>query len=80
LRRQRVTDHIADVVGHKIGLLYPEGIHNAGDINGLIFLGVAAIRVRGQPHAAQVRHDDGVIPDQLCRQRRPHVAGIPEAV
>ena len=36
--------------------------------------------MRREAHAAQVGDDDGVILDQPRGERRPHVAGVAEAV
>ena len=65
---------------HQVGFLDLQRIHHAGDVERLVLLGIAAIGMRRQAHAAQVRHNHGVILHQLYRGRRPHVAGIGEAV
>ena len=80
LCRQRVSHHIADVVGDEIGFLNFEGIHYAGDVDGLILFGIPSIRMGRQPHAAQVGHDHGVILYQYGGERRPHVARIAKAM
>ena len=80
LRGERIADHVADIVRHQIGVLDFQGIHYAGDIHRLVLLGVPGVRMRREAHAAKVRNDDRVGSRQHCRSRRPHVAGIAEAV
>ncbi len=41
---------------------------------------VADARMRGESHAAQIRHDDGVAAHHDDGERLPHVAGVPEAM
>src|SRR5258708_8935962 len=55
-------------------------IHDTGDIDSLVLLRIARIRMGGQAHAAEIRHDDRVVLDEHLRQRRPHVARVAEAV
>ena len=50
------------------------------DIDRFVLLGVAAIWMRGESHAAQIRYDHGVISHQLSRDRRPHVPAVAETV
>jgi len=50
------------------------------DIGGLGFLVIAAGRMRGEAHAAQVRNDNRMIADKNGGQRRPHIAGVAETV
>ena len=80
LRREGVAHHVADVVGDEVGFLDFQMVENARNVDGLIFLRVARVGMRGKPHAAQIRHDHGMIFHQLRRNRRPHVAGITKAV
>jgi hypothetical protein len=42
----------------------------------LAFLVVAAVEMRRQPHAAQIRHDYSVVASQKGGKGGPHVAGI----
>jgi hypothetical protein len=77
---QGVADHVADVVGDQLGLLDLQRVHHRGDVLALVLLVVAAFRVGREAHAAQVGHDDGVILGQDLGDRRPHVAGVGEAV
>ena len=77
---ERITDHVADVVRHEIGLRNVELVENCGDIGRLVPFVVAARRTRREAHAAQVGNDDGVIANELRRQRRPHVAGVAETM
>jgi hypothetical protein len=55
-----------------------ERVQDAGDVNRLILLRVPGVRVHRQTHAAQVRHNHGMVPDQVRREGSPHVAGIAE--
>jgi len=80
LRGERIADHVADVVGDEIGLVDLERVHHPGDVGALRLLVVAALRLRRQAHAAQVGNDDGVILVKRARRRRPHVAGVAEAM
>ena len=80
LRRERVADHVADVVRDEIGLLDLQMIEHAGDVERLVLLRVARVRMRRKPHAAKIRRDDRVILHEHRGERRPHVAGIAEAV
>jgi hypothetical protein len=77
---QGVADHVADVVGDQLGLLDLQRVHDGGDVLALVLLVVAAFRVGREAHAAQVGDDDGVILGQDLGDRRPHVAGVGEAV
>ncbi len=77
---ERIADHIADVVRHQLGALDVELVENSGDIGRLVPFVVPALRMRREAHAAQVGNDDGMIPNEIARQRRPHVAGVAEAV
>ena len=52
----------------------------SGDIARLTGLGVAGVGMSREPHAAQVGHNHHMIGHQPGRDRRPHVAGIAEAV
>jgi hypothetical protein len=80
LSSQRIADHIADVMCDQVCLLNPERIHDAGNVDPLVLLGVAGIRVIGHAHAAQVGDDHGVVLGQNNGQRRPHIARKTEAV
>ncbi len=73
-------DHVADVVADHFDLLDLQSIEHAGDVAALGLLVVAAGRMRRQAHAAQVRHDHGVVTRQPGGQRRPHVARLAIAV
>src|SRR5215472_17061544 len=75
-----IADHVADIVGHKVGLVDLERIEHAGDVFGLGFLVVTACGSRRQSHPAQVRHDDEMIAYEVGGKRRPHITGFAEAV
>ncbi len=77
---QRVADHIADVVRDDVCLLDLERIHDAGNVDRLILLGVAGIRVIGHTHAAQVGDNDGMVPGQNNCQGGPHITRKAEAM
>ena len=80
LRGEGVADHVADVVGDEGGSLDLERIENACNVAGLRFLVVAAGRLGGEPHAAQVGNDHRVIARQVFGKRNPHVASLAIAV
>ena len=65
---------------HQRRPLYLECIHHTDDIEGLVLLRVAGIRVRRQAHAPEIRHDHRVITYQHRREWCPHVTAIAEAV
>lgn len=67
-------------MSYQIGLLHLERVHDACDVHALVFLGVSRIRMLGMAHAAQIGHDHGVILDEHCRERCPHVTAIAEAM
>ena len=64
----------------RVGAVDLQRIEHAGDVAGLGLLVEAAGGLGGEAHAAQVRHDHGVVARQVGRQRRPHVAGLAIAV
>ena len=76
LRRQRIAHHVADIVGDEVGLLDLQRIHHAGDVQRLVLLGVAGVGMRRQAHAAQVRHDDGVILRSAPRPSAAHMSPV----
>jgi hypothetical protein len=80
LRRVRVADHVADVVGDDLGILDAELVQDAGEIASLRGLRVAVLGMGRQAHATQVGNHDGVILDERPGERRPHVAGVAETV
>ena len=80
LRGKRVADHVADVVSDEVGALDLQLVEHARDVGGLRLLVEAARGLRRQPHATQVRHDDGVVAHEVDGHRRPHVAGLAVAV
>jgi hypothetical protein len=80
LRRERVTDPVADVVRDQIRLRDLELIEDAGDVDSLVLLAIASAGMVGQARAAQVRYDDRVVLHEPGSDRRPHVAGTTEAV
>ncbi len=80
LCHQRIAHHIADVVRYQVGLPDLQRIHHARDIHGLVLLGVACIRMRGEAHTAQVRHHYRMILREHCGCWRPHVARIAKSV
>jgi hypothetical protein len=53
---------------------------NGPDVSRLRALVIAGGGVQGAAHAAQVRHHHGVVPREIRRQGRPHVASVAEAV
>ena len=57
-----------------------ERVEHARDVAGLRLLVVAAGRLGGEAHAAQVGHDHRVVAREIAGQRRPHVAGLAIAV
>src|SRR5882672_7290297 len=70
---QRIADHIADVMCDQVCLLDLERIHDAGNVDRLILLGVAGTRVIGHTHAAQVGDDHGMVLGQNNCQGSPHI-------
>ena len=80
LRRQRIADHVADVVGDQRRPRDAERIEQPGHVLPLGLLVVAALGPPGVAHAAQVGDDDAVRRGQFRRERRPHVAGLAIAV
>ena len=77
---ERVSDHIADVVGDEVHPFNSERIENASDILALRLLVVSTGGTNGEPHAAQVGGDNRVVVGKLRRQGCPHVAGLAIAV
>src|SRR5471032_2561127 len=75
-----IGDHGTDVVADHVRVLDAQLGQHGADVAGLGFLVVAAGRMRGQAHAAQVGYHDRVVARQFGRHRRPHVAGVAEAV
>ena len=76
-----IPDHVADIVRDKSELsIEAELMEHRGDIPGLAFLIVALFGVRREAHAAEVRHDDGMIVGKLRRERCPHIPSVAEAV
>ena len=67
-------------MGDEGGSLDLERIENACNVAALRFLVVAAGRLGGEPHAAQVGNDHRVIARQVFGKRHPHVAGLAIAV
>ena len=57
----------------QVCLLDVERIHDAGNVDRLVFLGVAGIRVVGHTHAAQVGDDHGMVLGQNNCQGSPHI-------
>ena len=80
LSSQRIADHIADVMCDQVCLLDVECIHDAGNVDRLVLLGVAGIRVIGHTHAAQVGDDHGMVLGQNNCQGGPHITRIAEAM
>jgi len=80
LRGEGVADHVADVVSDEGGSLHLERIEDTCNVAGLRFFVVATGRLGGEPHAAQVGNDHGVIARQVVGKRHPHVAGLAIAV
>lgn len=80
LRGKSEADHVADVMRHQIGAFDLERVEHAGDISGLGLLVEARSRLGGQAEPAQIGHHHRVIPHQIGRHRRPHVAGLAIAV
>ena len=81
LRGERIADHVADIVGDEIGLSIFERVEHPRHIARLRLLVVAARRdaTRGPCRADRARSTVWSL-DQSRGQRRPHVAGIAEAV
>ena len=50
-------------------------VEHARDVVRLLLLVVAAVRLRREPHAAQVGHDDRVVFDER-RRERPHMSPV----
>ena len=61
LRRQRIADHVADIVGDERRPRDAERIEQPGHVLALGLLVVAALGPRGEAHAAQVGDDDAVV-------------------
>ena len=75
-----IADHVADIMRDESRLLDFQLIENARDVDTLVLLRVAGVRMRRKAHAAQIGDHDGVIPDEHGGERRPHVSGVAEAV
>jgi hypothetical protein len=80
LSSQRIADHIADVMCDQVCLLDIESVHDAGDVDCLVLLGVAGIRMVGHAHAAQVGDDHGMVLGQNNCQGSPHITRKAEAM
>ena len=65
---------------NELDLVDLERLEDAGDVAGLGLFVVATGGMGGAPHAAQIRHDHGVVVRQSGGKRRPHVARLPKAV
>ena len=75
-----IADHVADIVRDEIGPVDLQRVEHARHVAGLRLLVEAAGRLGGEAHAAQVRHDDGVVARKIGGHRRPHVARLAIAV
>jgi hypothetical protein len=80
LSSQRIANHIADVMRDQVCLLNLECIHDTGNVDRLVLLGVAGIRVIGHTHAAQVGDDHGMVLGQNNCQGGPHITRKAEAM
>src|SRR5262249_22978323 len=80
LRGERVTHHVADVMGNERGPVCLELIENLCDVAGLTRLLVPVFWMRRESHAAKIGDDNGVILNQNLSERLPHVAGVAEAM
>ena len=75
-----IGDHGSDVVPDDRRMIEAELHQDRTDVGGLRALVIAALRVGRQTYATQVRDHDRVISRKIGRQRRPHVAGVTEAM
>ena len=64
---ERVSDHIADVVGDEVHPFNPERVENASDILALCLLVVSTGGTNGEPHAAQVGGNNRVVVGKVRR-------------
>ena len=67
-------------MGDERGALDLQGVEDPRNVPGLSFLVVAAGRLGGEAHAAEVRDDHGLVASQILCKRHPHVAGLAIAV
>jgi len=67
-------------VGDEVRLVDFQPVEKARHVLALRFLVVAALGMGRQAHAAQIGHDERPAGDEGGSQRRPHVAGVAEAV
>ena len=71
---------IADVVGDEIGPADLQRVHHLRDVARLRLLLVSALWMGREADASQVGNDHLVLADERRRDRRPHVAGVAEAM
>ncbi len=64
----------------QIGLRDLQLVQHLRDVQRLRFLLVSTLRMRRETHSSQIGNDDGVILHKHRCHRRPHVAGVTEAV
>jgi|GEM_PF-3561344 len=70
----------ANIMRNDIGSRGLQRVHQRRNVGSLVHLGEATRRLRRSAHATKIRHDDGMISDQACRQRRPHISTFAKAV
>jgi hypothetical protein len=80
LRRKRIADHVADIVRDEVNVVDAQRIEHARHVDTLCLLVKASRGLGRQPHAAQVRHHDGVVARKIGCHGRPHIARLAVAV
>src|ERR1700749_2319811 len=60
LRSKRVADHVADIMSNKIRSVDFQLVKNARHVAGLRLFVEASLRLGGEAHSPQVRHDYGM--------------------
>jgi len=77
---ERICNHDADVVAHKISPVDAESIHDTRDITGLRLFIVSAFRLGRQTKSTKIRHYDRVILHQRGRKWPPHISRVAETM
>lgn len=72
-RRERIPDHVADVVGDEIHLLDSQLVEHADEVRCLVLLLVTTFGMPRESHSAQVGGDHGVVFHEPSSEGSPHV-------